>query len=92
MFDQNEENGKLYLFLKEIRDKLYKQVNDKFTEYNLLEKFILYESIEELTKYLNKMELDEFLKKLKFLSMQMQRVKPTEWNYFFDLAMDCVNE
>ena len=33
-------------------------------------------------------KLDEFDKKIKILSMQLQRLKPTDWNYFFDLAMN----
>lgn len=92
MFDPNDESGKHYSQLKELKDKLAKIVDDSFTEYNYLEKFILYEENEELLKYISKSEADEFLKWMKILSMQMQRIKPTEWNYFFDLAMDSVNE
>ena len=92
MFDENDESGKQYNKLKELKDKLSQTIDDKFTEYNYLEKFILYEENEELLKFITKSEADDFIKRMKILSMQMQRVKPSEWNYFFDLAMDSVNE
>jgi hypothetical protein len=92
MFDANDESGKQYNKLKELKEKLSQTIDDSFTEYNYLEKFILFEENDELLKHIEKIEADEFLKRMKILSMQMQRVKPTEWNYFFDLAMDSVNE
>jgi hypothetical protein len=92
MFNETDECGKTYIFLKNIKEKLYNKLDDKYSGYNLLEKFILFENVDELKKYIDKQEIDEFLKYMKILSMQMQRLKPTEWNYFFDLAMDCVNE
>jgi hypothetical protein len=92
MFDGNDESGKHYNQLKEIKEKLSQKIDDSFTEYNYLEKFILYEENEELSKHISRTEADELLKRMKILSMQMQRIKPTDWNYFFDLAMDSVNE
>jgi hypothetical protein len=92
MFSKQDESGKLYCFLKTIKENLYVKLSDKYAGYNLLEKLILFENVEEIQKFIQKNEIDEFLKNMKILSMQMQRVKPTEWNYFFDLAMDCVNE
>jgi hypothetical protein len=92
MFDSNDECGKQYIKLKEIKAKLSVIMDDGFDEYNCLEKFILYEENQDLMKHIPRSEADDFLKRMKILSMQMQRVKPSEWNYFFDLAMDSVNE
>jgi hypothetical protein len=79
MFSKQDESGKLYCFLKTIKENLYVKLSGV-------------ENVEEIQKFIQKNEIDEFLKNMKILSMQMQRIKPTEWNNFFDLAMDSVYE
>jgi hypothetical protein len=94
MFDpDNEESGKVYTFLKDFKDNLYNIVNDQYLAYNLLEKLVLFEDKTEIcdndiSKYIDKSSIKEFSKKLKILSMQIQRVKPVDWNHFIDLAMN----
>ncbi len=91
---ENEESGKPYLFLQNFKDSLYNKIEDNYFAYNLLEKLILYEdkndsSIEqELSKYFQISSINEFKKKIKILSMQLQRLKPIDWNHFFDMAMN----
>ena len=89
----NEECGKMYLYLKNFHEKLYKHLDDKYLGYNLLEKLVLFEEKtntvdEEIASYVGRQSVLEFKKNLKMLSNKMQRVKPTEWNHFFDLAMN----
>jgi len=90
----NEESGKPYLFLQNFKDSLYNKIEDNYFAYNLLEKLILYEekndvSIEkELSIYFQISYINEFIKKIKILSMQLQRLKPIDWNHFFDMAMN----
>jgi hypothetical protein len=94
MFDpDNEEAGKIYTFLKNLKDNLYNTIKDQYLAYNLLEKLVLFEDKYEIlendiSKYIDKSTIKEFTKKLKILSMQIQRVKPVEWNHFIDLAMN----
>lgn len=96
MFNENEESGKIYKVIKEFKEKLYSTIKDPYLSYNLLEKFVLFEddkSIKkEIEKYVSVNLIDEFDKKIKILSMQLQRLKPTDWNYFFDLAVNHLEE
>ncbi len=94
MFNKdNDESGKVYMYLKNFKDNLYSVVKDQYLAYNLLERLVLFEDKEEiieqeLSVYIDKATLREFTRKLKILSMQIQRSKPTEWNHFIDLAMN----
>jgi hypothetical protein len=93
MFEpENEETGKIYNFIKIFKESFYRILKDQYHAYNLLEKLVLFEECEENTdeiaKYMDRTVINEFKKKLKILSMQIQRVKPQEWNHFIDLAMN----
>ena len=94
MFIEEDESGKLYIYLKNFKENLYNIVKDPYLAYNLLERAVLFDDADtnELEAFVPKYLIDEFEKKLKILSMQMQRVKPMEWNYFFDLAMNNIGE
>jgi hypothetical protein len=89
---ENEESGKNYHFIRNFKENFYKILKDQYLAYNLLEKLVLFEEkeeiIEEIVKYMDRSVINEFKKKLKILSMQIQRVKPQEWNHFIDLAMN----
>jgi hypothetical protein len=90
MFNQENEE---YTFLKNFKEKLYNLVEDSYIGYNLLEKLILFEdkkeeTEKELLKYIDINSISDFTRRIKILSMQLQRVKPTDWNHFFDLAMN----
>lgn len=93
MFDpEKEDSGKIYQFLKRFKDSLYNAI-DQYQAYNLLERLVLFEDkIEivekELSGLVDALTIKDFSKKLKILSMQLQRVKPGEWNNFIDLAMN----
>ena len=82
------EAGILYKKIKEFKESIYNSIDDLYKAYNYFEKLVLFETAEDLVKYSSKQALDEFNKNLKTLSMQLQRIKPTEWNYLFDLAMN----
>lgn len=94
MFNEDDESGKLYNYIKNFKENLYNIVKDPYIAYNLLERIVLYEDIDkkQIEVYIEKYLIDDFEKKLKILSMQLQRIKPTEWNYFFDLAMNYIGE
>ena len=93
MFDpENEETGKIYTYIKNFKENFYNICGDQYIAYNLLERLVLFEeraeTIEHIAKYVDNGVINEFKKKLKILSMQVQRVKPGEWNHFIDLAMN----
>ena len=95
LYDKNNESGKLFNEIKQITKKVKKMINDSNKTYNLLEKLILFDntneeiSIEkEMEKYLDDNMISSIKKGLTNLSMHLQRYKPTEWNTFFELAMD----
>ena len=94
MFNEDDESGKLYSYIKNFKENLYNIVKDPYIAYNLLERIVLYEDMDkkQIEVYIEKFLIDDFEKKLKILSMQLQRIKPTEWNYFFDLAMNYIGE
>ena len=92
---QNYKNNELFVYLKKTIKNVYKKVGDNYKGYNLFEKFLLFDSqkeeegiIYELKNYLEIEDIKLFLKNIKILSMNMQRDNPTEWNEFFELAMD----
>lgn len=96
MFNDSDESGKLYSYIKSFKENLDNVIKDPYLSYNLLEKSILFEddsnTCRGLELYIQKYLIDEFEKNIKILSMQLQRIKPTEWNYFFDLAMNNIND
>ncbi len=94
MFCENEESGMLYSYLKVFTENFYKIVLDSYKAYNLLEKLVLFDEryYNEVLKYISKNLIDEFQKKIRILSMQIQRFNPTDWNYFFDLSINYVDE
>ena len=95
LFDKNTESGKLFYDMQLIQKKMKKIIKDKNKTYNLLEKLILFDGTKEqndieneLKIYINENIIKEFKNGLTNLSMHLQRYKPTEWNTFFELAMD----
>ncbi len=87
MYDKTAECGKIYSELLELNNKIGKSSEDKYQLYNSLERFILFENNDEVEKSLKSIAM-EFLNKIKILSMNLQRVKASDWNYFIDLAMN----
>jgi len=73
---------------------------DNFFLYNFLEKIILFEEdLPDVIKkndgyeeFYDKTIIAKFLGKIKTLSMNLQREKPSEWNSFFDMAMNTISE
>ncbi len=95
MFNENDDSGALYSYVKNFKENLYIKLKDSYKAYNLLEKMVLFDEEKyylEMQNYLQKNLIDEFQKKIRILSMQMQRFNPTDYNYFFDLAINYVGE
>lgn len=95
LFDKNTESGKLFYDIQLIQKNMKKIIKDKNKTYNLLEKLILFNNTKEqndieneLKAYINENIIKEIKNGLTNLSMHLQRYKPTEWNTFFELAMD----
>ena len=91
----NEDSGKLFALIKQIKAKLLEEIKDDYLSYNLLEKLILFDNTKEqndiekeVEKHIDKEEIKEFKTSLINLSMHLQRYKPSEWNTFFELAMN----
>ena len=106
MFDQNKDCYKLYIELSDEYNKLKlklntlnNELNDIFFLYNFLEQCILFEeNLDSVLKnnigfedFYDKEIMIKFLGKIKTLSMNLQREKPTEWNAFFDMAMNTIS-
>ena len=94
-FIPNVKKDKLFISVKEIIKSVYKKVKDPYYGYNLFEKLILFdeekeekEIRKEMEKYLSDEEIKKFMNYIKILSMNMQRDNPSEWNEFFQLAMN----
>ena len=90
-----EECGKLFALIKKIKENLVKKIKDDYVAYNLLEKLILFDNTKEqidiekeVGKYISREEIREFKNSLINLSVHLQRYKPSEWNTFFELAMN----
>ena len=95
LFDKNTESGKLFNEIKLIQKKMKSIIKDKNKTYNLLEKLILFDNTKEqniiekeIKTYINDNMIKEIKNGLTNLSMHLQRYKPSEWNTFFELAMD----
>ena len=72
-----------------------KIIKDKNKTYNLLEKLILFENTKEqndiekeIKIFIDENMIKDIKNGLTNLSMHVQRYKPSDWNTFFELAMD----
>ena len=88
MYNPNDESGKVFKELKQLYNLISKYFDDSYILYNMLEKSILFDEFQDFQLKINKNILYEFDKKIKILAMQLQRIKPSEWNNFIDLAMN----
>ena len=94
--DKNNESGKLFNEMKNMKKQIKKIIGDTNKTYNILEKAILFDGTKEqlmidkeIEKYIKNKEIISGIKKgLTNLSLHLQRYKPTQWNTFFQLAMD----
>ena len=91
----NYKKDNIFISVKETIKKVYKKIKDSYYAYNLFEKLLLFneekeedEIVKEMEKYINLDEIKKFIKNIKTLSINMQRDRPSEWNEFFQLAMD----
>ena len=91
----NFKKDNIFISVKETIRKVYKKIKDPYYAYNLFEKLLLFneekeedEIVKEMEKYINLDEIKVFIKNIKTLSINMQRDRPSEWNEFFQLAMD----
>ena len=96
LYDNNNESGKLFTNIKNMKKQLRNIIGDSNKTYNIIEKNILFDGTEEqkivdkeIEKYPKSKEIISEIKKgLTNLSMHLQTYKPTQWNEFFQLAMD----
>ena len=96
LYDKNNESGKLFYEIKHLKRQIKSIIGDSNKTYNILEKSILFDGTKEqqiidkeIEKYVKNKEIITSIKKgLTNLSMHLQRYKPTQWNIFFQLAMD----
>ena len=96
LYDTNNESGKLFYNIKNQKKQLKNIIGDSNKTYNLIEKTILFDGTKEqlmvdkeIEKYSKIKEIiNEIKKGLTNLSMHLQTYKPTQWNQFFQLAMD----
>ena len=96
LFDKNNESGKLFHDIKNKKKQIRNIIGDSNKTYNLIEKCILFDGTKEqvmvdkeIEKYSKIKEvISEIKKGLTNLSMHLQTYKPTQWNQFFQLAMD----
>ena len=94
--DKNNESGKLFNEIKNMKKEIKKIIGDANKTYNILEKSILFDGTKEqliidkeIEKYIKNKEIISGIKKgLTNLSLHLQRYKPSQWNTFFQLAMD----
>ena len=94
--DKNNESGKLFIEIKNMKKQIRKLIGDSNKTYNILEKSILFDGTKE--QLIIDKEIEEFIKNkeiisnikkgLTNLSLHLQRYKPSQWNTFFQLAMD----
>ena len=96
LYDKNNESGKLFNDIKNKKKQIRDIIGDSNKTYNLIEKYILFDGTKdqimvdtEIEKYSKLKEIIFEIKKgLTNLSMHLQTYKPTQWNQFFQLAMD----
>ena len=96
LYDKNNESGKLFYNIKNKKKQVKNIIGDSNKTYNLIEKTILFDGTKEqllIDKEIEKFQkikeiISEIKKGLTNLSMHLQTYKPTQWNEFFQLAMD----
>ena len=96
LYDKNNESGKLFYNIKNKKKQIRNIIGDSNKTFNIIEKSILFDGTkeqlmvdEEIEKYSQIKEIISDIKKgLTNLSMHLQTFKPTQWNEFFQLAMD----
>ena len=96
LYDKNNESGKLFYNIKNKKRQVKNIIGDSNKTYNLIEKTILFDGTKEqllIDKEIEKFQkikeiISEIKKGLTNLSMHLQTYKPTQWNEFFQLAMD----
>ena len=94
-FISNVQKDKTFISVKNTIISVYKKIKDSYYAYNLFEKLLLFNEekeevdiIKEMENYISIEEIKLFIKNIKTLSINIQRDKPSEWNEFFQLAMD----
>ncbi len=94
-FISNVQKDKTFISVKNTIRSVYKKIKDSYYAYNLFEKLLLFNEekeevdiIKEMENYISIEEIKLFIKNIKTLSINIQRDKPSEWNEFFQLAMD----
>ena len=96
LYDKNNESGKLFYNIKNKKKQIRNIIGDSNKTFNIIEKSILFDGTKEqlmvdkeIEKYSKIKEIISDIKKgLTNLSMHLQTFKPTQWNEFFQLAMD----
>ena len=72
LYDKNNESGKLFYDIKNKKKQIRDIIGDSNKTYNLIEKSILFDGTKEQT----------------LVDKEIEKYKPTQWNQFFQLAMD----
>ena len=96
IYDKNNESGILFQNLKNMKKQVKGIIGDSNKAYNIIEKYVLFDGTKEqlmvdkeIEKYSKLKEIISEIKKgLTNLSVHLQTYKPTQWNEFFQLAMD----
>ena len=96
LYDKNNESGILFQNLKNMKKQVKGIIGDSNKAYNIIEKYVLFDGTKEqlmvdkeIEKYSKLKDIISEIKKgLTNLSVHLQTYKPTQWNEFFQLAMD----
>ena len=96
LYDINNESGKLFQNIKNMKKQIKSIIGDSNKTYNIIEKYILFDGTNEQLMVEKELEnyskikniISEIKKGLTNLSLHLQTYKPTQWNQFFQLAMD----
>ena len=96
LYDKNNESGILFQNIKNMKKQVKGIIGDSNKAYNIIEKYVLFDGTKEqlmvdkeIEKYSKLKEIISEIKKgLTNLSVHLQTYKPTQWNEFFQLAMD----
>ena len=96
LYDKNNESGKLFYNIKNLKKQVRNIIGDSNKTYNIIEKYILFDGTDEQKIIEQEIEqysqikklICEIKKGLTNLSVHLQTYKPTQWNQFFQLAMD----
>ena len=96
LYDKNNESGLLFQNIKNMKKQVKGIIGDSNKAYNIIEKYVLFDGTKEqlmvdkeIEKYSKLKDIISEIKKgLTNLSVHLQTYKPTQWNEFFQLAMD----